>query len=329
MNLFDSQNRLFTLATSGKRLPNWFVAIVLGFIFILVAQFTGGPIAIILILLISVNTGQFTMAELQEGLTRGDAATINSYFFPNTAVEQAILLILAFGPIFLIVWAWLALFEKRPFWTIGLERSQAWYKYLRGVVVGLLMFTAAVGISAMLGYITFEEDSSASVGVFALGGVVIVLLGWIVQGAAEEVLTRGWLLPVIGARYRPWLGVVISSLLFAVLHFLNPNISLIAVLNLALFGFFAALYALYEQSLWGVFSIHTVWNWAQGNLFGFEVSGQPVPGGTLFNLEEVGPDIITGGPFGPEGGLAVTLVLVVSCVIVWVMAQREKVEVGN
>ena len=143
------------------------------------------------------------------------------------------------------------------------------------------------------------------------------------QGPAEEALTRGWLLPVIGARYRPIYGVIISSVIFAIFHSFNPNLGPIAILNLFLFGVFTALYALYEGGLWGIFSIHAVWNWAQGNIFGFEVSGGTASGGTLFNLMEVGPDIITGGPFGPEGGLAVTGVLVISCVIVWMLAQRQ------
>jgi membrane protease YdiL (CAAX protease family) len=238
-------------------------------------------------------------------------------------LEQTIFLILAFGPIFLVLWGWLALFEKRPFWTLGLERNGAGWKYLRGFLVGLLMFVAAIGISAAFGYIAFEEGQPSRQGLPALGGVLLVFFGWLVQGAAEEVLTRGWLLPVIGARYRPALGIIISALVFAALHSINPNLSPVAMLNLALFGVFTALYALYERGLWGVFSLHSVWNWAQGNLFGFEVSGSLPPGGTLFDWMEIGPDIITGGAFGPEGGLSVTLVLLAGCLIIWGLSRRD------
>jgi hypothetical protein len=190
-------------------------------------------------------------------------------------------------------------------------------------VIGLLMFSAAVGISALFGYVAVERGGPQQTGLAALGGVLLVFFGWVVQGAAEEALTRGWLLPVIGARYRPLLGIIISSLVFATLHSLNPNLSPIAVLNLALFGLFAALFALYEGGLWGIFSIHTVWNWAQGNLYGFEVSGMSAAGVTLFNLMETGPDVVTGGAFGPEGGLSVTVVLVISCALVWVAGKRR------
>lgn len=243
---------------------------------------------------------------------------------PDTALEQAILLIFAFAPIFLMLWGWLALFEKRPYWTLGLELAGAWWKYLRGILVGLVMFSASVGLLGLLGYTAVESGTSQPQGVTALGGVLLVLFGWVVQGAGEEVLTRGWLLQVIGARYRPVWGILLSTLLFALFHLCNPNVSLVAMLNLALFGLFAALYTLYEGGLWGIFSIHSVWNWAQGNLFGFEVSGMPPAGGSLFNLMETGPDLITGGPFGPEGGLAVTTVLVISCLLVWGASLRQR-----
>ena len=317
MNIIPSPaNRLFELARSGQRLPHIILAIVLTFVFVLVAQFTGGLLAVLVVLLLSVSqTG------MPSSLDNPDV--LMALIMPDTALEQAIFLILAFGPIFILLWAWMALFEKRPFWTMGVEKLGWWVKYLRGLLVGLIMFVAAIGISALFGYIAFEQGDPQQQGVYALAGVLLVLLGWIVQGAAEEALTRGWLLPVVGARYTPLWGIIVSSILFAMLHSFNPNLSIIAVLNLFLFGLFAALYALREGSVWGVFGIHTVWNWALGNLFGFEVSGQAAPGGTLFNLMEVGPDAITGGPFGPEGGLSVTVVLVASCIVVWLQGRGK------
>ncbi len=153
--------------------------------------------------------------------------------------------------------------------------------------------------------------------------MAIIALGWIVQASGEELLFRGWLLQVIGARYRVWLGVLISSLLFSAAHLLNPGISPVAVVNLLLVGVFLALYALRDGSLWGVCAWHAMWNWTQGNLLGFEVSGLRTPGGTLFNLMESGPDVFTGGAFGPEGGLAVTAVLLVGIGVLALLGRRS------
>lgn len=312
--MFKSDNHLLNLARQGRRLPHLLVAIVLSFVFVLAAQICGS------LLVVGLNLA--ALAPGSEALSLADPQAIAASLLPDTALEQVIFLVLTFGPIFPVLWLWLALVEKRPLWTAGLEWRGAGRKYLRGVVIGLLMFSASVGISGALGYLAPETGNPQQQGLAALGGVLFVYLGWTVQGPAEEVLTRGWLLPVVGARYRPWLGVLVSALVFSVYHSLNPNLNPIAILNLFLFGIFTALFALYEGGLWGVFSIHAVWNWAQGNLFGLEVSGLTTPGGALFNLMETGPDVVTGGAFGPEGGLAVTAVLLVSTLGVALAARR-------
>ncbi|HMQ53137.1 MAG TPA: type II CAAX endopeptidase family protein [Anaerolineae bacterium] len=318
--LLSSQNHLFELARRGQRLPHIALAIGLSLVIIIAAQIIGGIPASLIIIALSTLDGQLDFSDLSSEQPQLNVDAL----MPDTALEQAILLIFAFAPIFLMLWGWLALFEKRPYWTLGLELAGAWWKYLRGILVGLVMFSASVGLLGLLGYTAVESGTSQPQGVTALGGVLLVLFGWVVQGAGEEILTRGWLLQVIGARYRPVWGILLSTLLFALFHLCNPNVSLVAMLNLALFGLFAALYTLYEGGLWGIFSIHSVWNWAQGNLFGFEVSGMPPAGGSLFNLMETGPDLITGGPFGPEGGLAVTTVLVISCLLVWGASLRQR-----
>lgn len=204
-------------------------------------------------------------------------------------------LIASFGGIFLFLWLWTKFFEKRRFASLGLEKANALFRYLRGLGIGVAMFSGAVGLLAVFGFVRIETGQPAMQGLPALGGVLIVLIGWLVQGAGEELLTRGWMLPVLSVRYKPWLGIVVSSLFFAILHGLNPNLSLIALVNLTLFGLFAAFYALREGSLWGVCALHSAWNWAQGNIFGLEVSGSSAGVG-LFNLLETGPDWFTGAP---------------------------------
>lgn len=247
-------------------------------------------------------------------------------FNPNepTSLGFTILLVASFAPIFLLIWFWLRLAEKRPLWTTGMERP--WLKpYLRGLLVGLAMFGTAVALLAALGYLALERPL-IELGSLPVAAVLFIFLGWMVQGAAEELLTRGFLLPILGIRWGTAVGVLVSSLLFSLLHLANPNINAISILNLALFGLFAALYALYEGGLWGVFALHAVWNWAQGNLFGFAVSGMEIKSGTLVDLMEAGPDHITGGLFGPEGGLVVTLVLVLSIFLVGWAARRRALE---
>jgi len=172
---------------------------------------------------------------------------------------------------------------------------------------------------------TIESDPTVWSGFAAIPGVLIMLTGWLIQGAAEETLTRGFLLQVFGTRFGAVWGIIVSSALFSSLHLLNDNINWIAMINLFLFGVFACIYAISEGGLWGVFAIHSFWNWAQGNVLGLEVSGSFIGGTTLINLKEVGPDWLTGGLFGPEGGLAVTLVLITGCLaVIYFQIKRNK-----
>lgn len=231
-------------------------------------------------------------------------------------------LLASFAPIFLLIWLWLRLAEQRPLWTTGMEKP-ALKPYLRGLLVGLALFGTAVLLLALLGFVQLERPFNG-LGALSVAGALLIFTGWMVQGAAEELLTRGFLLPVLGVRWGTAVAVLISSLLFSALHLANPNVNAISILNLTLFGLFAALYALVEGGLWGVFAMHAVWNWAQGNLFGFAVSGMEIKSGTLLDLMEIGPDEVTGGLFGPEGGLVVTAVLSLAILFAGWAAYRQK-----
>lgn len=293
MNWFKNSS-LFELARQGKRLTHILAVIPLAFIFAFLAEF--GAIPILAVLLI-----QYGFSE--------DILSMNRMPVTASGLWMALFLISSFFLMYVFVAAWAWFYERRPVHTLGYERPEALLRYGRGFLLGLFLFSAAVGIQAAAGGVTVEAGDPSRQGTAAIAGVLIVLVGWIVQGGAEEVLVRGWVLPVLGARYRPWVGILVSSLVFAALHALNDNLSALAMFNLALFGLFAALFAMREGSLWGISALHSAWNWAQGNIFGFEVSGMSTGGGTLFNLGSIGPTWLTGGLFGPEGGIAVTAVL--------------------
>lgn len=306
-----TNSKLFELARRGQRLTHIAAVIPLAFVIPLVSQFAAIPVVIAMFIRFGFSESILTM----EGVPALEAG-----------FWMSMQLISSFAMIYVILWLWLKFFEKRPFWTMGYELKNALMQYGRGFLFGTIMFAGAVGILALFKSVEFEFGDPAAQGFPALGGVTLVLVGWIVQGGAEEILMRGWVLPVIGARTRPWIGLLVSSVLFSLLHLLNPGLSVIAVVNLALFGVFAGFYAMREGSLWGISALHTVWNWVQGNFFGFEVSGMNASGGTLINLTESGADWLTGGPFGPEGGLAVTVVLVIGTALTlfWPSKNRDE-----
>ena len=188
----------------------------------------------------------------------------------------------------------------------------------------MLLLSVSVALGAITGveFSTILTKTGDSGGMLlGLAGVLVVLIGWLVQGGAEEVLTRGFLLPVFGVRFGLPFAILVSSVLFSSLHLFNENLSGIALLNLALFGVFACLYALREGSLWGICALHSSWNWVQGNIFGLPVSGTN-SGSSLLSLQLTGPDWWAGGAFGAEGGLAVTLVLLLGCAVLLLVRRK-------
>jgi len=306
MFLWINENRLYQLARSGRRLLPWFFALPLGAAIAFFSQLGAVPLFIGMMAIYGFSeSGEVSLA--------GESALVSGGW-------MALQLVSAFVGIFLLLALWMKFYEKRPLASLGYEKNAALWQYLRGLGLGIALFAGAVGILALFGAVAPEQGGDpARQGIAALGGVLIVFLGWMVQGAAEEALARGWMLPTLSARYKPWVGILLSSLFFAVLHGLNPNLSVIALVNLFLFGVFAAFYALREGSLWGISALHAVWNWVQGNFFGLQVSGMETGGGMLLNLQETGADWLTGGAFGPEGGLAVTLMLLlgISITLLW------------
>ena len=156
------------------------------------------------------------------------------------------------------------------------------------------------------GSLRFDGLSST----FSLGIFVLFGLGYMIQGMAEEVLCRGYFLVSIGRRYPMWAAVMLNSLFFAALHLGNAGISPLAFVNLTLFGIFASVYFIKRGSLWGIGAFHSIWNFVQGNFYGIKVSGLTTSCTILESVSVEGRELINGGAFGLEGGLAVTLVLV-------------------
>ena len=290
--LLSPQNHLLALARSGRRSTHPILAVVVSVCVVFLAAVLGGGVA--QLLLLPLLPSPWGMGAL---------------------------LVIAFGLMYLFLGAWLHWFEGRAFATLGFERPGALARIGRGAALGVAMFALTLLLVAMLGGVALARDPQQSTGLAALGAVLVALVGYCVQGPAEEVIFRGWLLPAIGARSQPWIGVAVSSLLFAVFHGLNPGITLLAFVNLALFGLFLALWALAEGGLWGVCAWHALWNWSQGSLFGLQVSGNEVSP-SLLALQPVGAPLVSGGEFGVEASVVATVVLLLGSLAAVLVARR-------
>jgi membrane protease YdiL (CAAX protease family) len=289
MGIFNPDSRLFSLARQSQRLPSGLAAIAIALVILEVALIAGQIPARIVFL-------------TANGVPRWSTGV-------RDIAEPIVLNITIFGTMFLGLWFWLRFWSKRPFWTLGWERKRTLQRVGRGMLVAGLMLAGTAGLAIVPGA-SFAPGRLQTMGVAALGISFFSLLSYFVQGPAEEALFRGWLLQVIGARYRPWIGVLVCCVVFSLVH-ARPGFGFLGFVNLFLFGLFACLYALAEGGLWGIGAWHAFGNWMQGDFFGLSSLGTTHTG-LLTSLRPSGPDIITGGNFGLEGGLVYTAALLMA-----------------
>ncbi len=210
--------------------------------------------------------------------------------------------------------------ERRRLFTLGFVKKGAVAEYLVGLVIGLIMFSAAYGIVLLSGdaeVIRFNSDVSIPM-------ILLFFVGYLIQGMSEEILLRGYYF-VSGcySSKNVALALFASSAFFAFLHLGNAGVSIMGILNIFLFGVFAALYFLRRGSIWGIGAIHSMWNFAQGNIFGCSVSGNASGSSILTTANVAGNTIFNGGAFGPEGSIGVTVILFAAIVILLPMKNKE------
>ena len=171
------------------------------------------------------------------------------------------------------------------------------------------------------GQLTF---SGFSLNISGIGVFIFNLLMWFPQGASEELMFRGFMLKSFEKRFKPAVGIIASSVVFSALHSLNKGYTPLASVNLVLIAVLFALIYYVTGDIWMTSAIHTAWNLSQGNIYGLLVSGNSSSNSVVTAIySDNASSLITGGSFGPEGGLATTAVTVVCIVIVAVLLGRK------
>lgn len=206
--------------------------------------------------------------------------------------------------------------QKRSAATLGLRKSGAVREYLMGAGAAVVLMSAAVGIGLLTGAYRVSAGGGSAL------TIALYLIGYLIQGMSEEVLCRGYLMVSVARKNPVWLSVVLSALLFAALHLANPGLTVLAFINLVLFGVLMSVYVLKRGDLWGVCGLHSFWNFFQGHVYGIRVSGITASA-SLLTTEPVGSALWSGGDFGAEGSLGVTLLLAASiCLVLFVMPRK-------
>ena len=134
----------------------------------------------------------------------------------------------------------------------------------------------------------------------------------------------------VGANHSTVTAISVSAVTFGCAHLANPGVTPLALINLILFGVFAALYMIYFDDIWGVCGIHSLWNFSQGNIYGISVSGTSKSESFFRTYPKASNAALTGGKFGIEGSIFTTIVLAAAITVMLVLHdRREKAAAEN
>ena len=269
--------------------------------------FSNGRLRPIWRFFLSVVATIITVIALQVllGLAMGVAGVPPKFFLSN-----ALSALLTF-PALLGVFALFArVFEKKPLGSTGIALCGRWGKELAtGLAVGALMILAVAALEGALGAARFSWGEEGLQPLLLWGGGLCVVLAF--AATNEEMVFRGYpfqrLIDSIGAAG----AIILLSVLFGAIHLGNPNRTWVSTANTALVGIPFSIAYLRTRMLWLPIGMHFAWNFVQGFVLGLPVSGVSVPV-SLLRAEVTGGRLLTGGDYGPEGGLLATGVVVLA-----------------
>jgi uncharacterized protein len=244
------------------------------------------------------------------------------------------------GGALLSVWLAGRFLDRRPFADFGFHLSVGWWlDLLFGMALGALLMTTVFLVQSGLGWVTVTGSFESLVpgAPFWLAVLVPATL-FVCVGFYEELVFRGYQLrnaaeglnsSSLGPRGAVVLAWALSSAFFGYLHAANPSATILSTANVALAGLMLGCGYVLTGELAIPIGLHVTWNFFQGTVFGFPVSGLRIGGATFLSIEQGGPDLWTGGPFGPEGGLLAPAAMALGIVLtaLWVRLRRGRVAV--
>ena len=232
-------------------------------------------------------------------------------YISNTALlmENKMMLLMMIcqlaGTIF-TVWLFQRFINREAFTSIGLEFSGYKDDFISGLLIGFGLIVMGFGILLIFNFISIASLQ------FSFIDQLFYLCLFAVVSLNEEIAMRGYILQNLSSSFNKYIALALSSLVFMVMHIGNPNMSAIPLFNLFLAGLFLGIYCIHRKNLWFPIGAHFTWNYFQGPVLGFEVSGNVVD--SIFIQSLAGSDLITGGQFGFEGSIILTTFMIIGII---------------
>jgi membrane protease YdiL (CAAX protease family) len=277
---------------------------------------------------------------VHSGREIGPFGGLDRSFFSGSPALSLIGSVAALIGVLLSVWLAGRFLDRRSFADFGFHLSGGWWLDLFfGMALGALLMTVIFLVELGLGWITITGAFLSLVPgtPFAIA-ILLPTAVFLCVGFYEELFARGYQLrnaaeglnlPFVGPRNAVILAWVLSSAFFGYLHANNPNATLSSTFNVALAGLMLGFGYVLTGELAIPIGLHISWNFFQGSVFGFPVSGLTPVGATFLSTDQGGPTLWTGGPFGPEGGLLgpAAMLLAGLLIALWVRLRSGRLAV--
>ena len=210
--------------------------------------------------------------------------------------------------VLLLLWILMRFVDKEPFIKLGFSLKGKINDIILGMTLGLLLMAVGYTILILLGVIKFIGFN------YDLKNIILLFLLFIAVSIAEETYVRGYVLKNLLKSFNPIISLIISSVIFSLLHFFNPNVNYIALTELFIAGILLGVSYVYTKNLWFPIALHLSWNFFQV-MFGFNVSGMDTY--SLIEFEILENNNINGGDFGFEGSYLSILFSLIMIYFLW------------
>jgi membrane protease YdiL (CAAX protease family) len=213
-----------------------------------------------------------------------------------------------------------------------------WPDFAFGLFLGAFLMALVFLVELAAGWITIDGTLRSPDAPSFAGAILIMLAGFIGVGIYEELLVRGYYLKnlaeglgALGRNGAALAAMIASSVVFGVAHATNPNATVLSSLLVGVAGLFLALGVVLTGRLALSIGLHITWNFFEGNVFGFPVSGTGANATTFIAVEQGGSRLVTGGTFGPEAGLIGlgAIILGSLLIVAWVRWRAGRVGVAG
>lgn len=211
-------------------------------------------------------------------------------------------------------------FERRSFSDLGLTVRGHAKELLWGTLTAVLLYLIGFGWSWGLGEV---EVTGMHLDPLSLTESWFFFL---LVALTEEIMVRGYVLGrLLHTQMNKFLSLLLSAVLFGLLHIFNPNVAFLPMLNLVLAGILLGSVYLYTRNLCFPIALHLFWNWIQGPVLGYPVSGNHF-GTSFLTLRISDESTMSGGAFGFEGSIICTVLMgVFTLAIIWWGEKREAI----